>query len=121
MRRRMMILAVISMCAFVKGSAFAQTTNSSLPWPATKLESFDTNNSMLILKSSADIGSISFVIGFDSASELVCPGESEDRVAERRVKAIQRDFAARRRRNISVSAPNPANASAVGSGAAVMV
>jgi hypothetical protein len=59
MRRCIIGLGAILICSFFKGSGHAQVTNSLLPLPPTKMESFGTNNSMLILKSSADIGSIS--------------------------------------------------------------
>jgi hypothetical protein len=54
-----MMLAAMLISSFLTGSARAQTTNPLLPLAATRLESFDTNNSRLILKSSGDIGSIS--------------------------------------------------------------
>src|SRR6478609_7469802 len=61
MRRSIMIFAAMLIGSFLRGSAPAQVTNALLPvpLPATKLESFATNNSMIILRSSADVGSIS--------------------------------------------------------------
>jgi hypothetical protein len=52
------LAGVVALC-FIRALCSAQTTNPLIPIPATKLESFETNNSMLILKSSANIGSIS--------------------------------------------------------------
>jgi hypothetical protein len=59
MARSTITLAAMLICCFLRGSASAEVTNSLVSFPPTKLESFATNNSTLILKSSADIGSIS--------------------------------------------------------------
>ena len=65
MRKMLPLLSAALMCVTAETSLLAQTpTNApSLPIPATKLESFDTNNSLLIVKGNTDIGSVAVAAG----------------------------------------------------------
>ena len=46
-------------CSLLSNGLFAQVTNVYLPGPATKLESFETNVDIVVLKATTEVGSIS--------------------------------------------------------------
>ena len=58
MRNPLRILSTMFVCSIVSHSSPAQVAVPALPPPATKLESFSTNTSTLILKGNAEVGSI---------------------------------------------------------------
>jgi hypothetical protein len=59
LHRLSIILLVIAGCSLFKNPAQAQFTNFFQVAPLTKLESFDTNISVVILKATTEVGSIS--------------------------------------------------------------
>lgn len=63
MRRLSLILLAVLGCSFLANSSPAQVANPCPVAPATKLESFDTNISSVIIKGFAEIGSLSLNSG----------------------------------------------------------
>ena len=59
MRKLLSILSTMFVYSAVSYSSLAQVAVPTLPPPSTKLESFNTNTSIVILKGNADIGSVS--------------------------------------------------------------
>ena len=58
MRRFIAIFVTVAGALLLTGMARAQETNIWLPFPATKLEAFETNTDTVIIKATAPIGSV---------------------------------------------------------------
>ena len=58
MRRFTAILVAVAGALLLTGMARAQETNTCLPFPATKLEAFETNTDTVIIKATAPIGTV---------------------------------------------------------------
>jgi hypothetical protein len=58
MRRFIAIFVTVAGAWLLTGMARAQETNIWLPFPATKLEAFETNTDTVIIKATAPIGSV---------------------------------------------------------------
>ena len=58
MRRLTAIFVAVTGALLLTGMARAQGTNAYLPFPATKLEAFETNVDTVIIKATAPIGSV---------------------------------------------------------------
>jgi len=58
MRRFIAIFVAVAGALLLTGMARAQETNIWLPFPATKLEAFETNTDTVIIKATAPIGSV---------------------------------------------------------------
>jgi len=58
MRRLAAIFVAVTGALMLTGMAQAQETNAYLPFPATKLEAFETNVDTVIIKATAPIGSV---------------------------------------------------------------
>lgn len=58
MRRFMAIFVAVAGGSLLTGVARAQETNACLPFPATKLEAFETNTDTVIIKATAPIGTV---------------------------------------------------------------
>ena len=58
MRRLTAIFVAVAGCSLLTGRACAQETNTCLPFPATKLEAFETNTDTVIIKATAPIGTV---------------------------------------------------------------
>jgi len=61
-RRPLMVIAILG-CSLLANAAQAQITNYFLNTPLTKLESFETNIAVVILKATTEVGSISANVG----------------------------------------------------------
>jgi len=58
MNRTAASLLVLSIGASLAGSLLAQETNPCVPFPATKLEAFETNTDTVIIRATAPIGEV---------------------------------------------------------------
>jgi hypothetical protein len=58
MRRLTAIFVAVAGACLLTGMARAQETNTWLPFPATKLEAFETNTDTVIIKATAPIGTV---------------------------------------------------------------
>ena len=58
MRRFIAIFVAVAGALLLTGTARAQETNACLPFPATKLEAFETNTDTVIIKATAPIGTV---------------------------------------------------------------
>ena len=58
MRRYTVIFTAVTGALLLTGMARAQETNACLPFPATKLEAFETNTGTVIIKATAPIGTV---------------------------------------------------------------
>ncbi len=58
MRRYLVILVAVAGGWLVPSPTQAQETNACLPFPATKLEAFETNTDTVIIKATAPIGTV---------------------------------------------------------------
>lgn len=58
MRRFMAIFVAVAGGSLLTGPVRAQETNTCLPFPATKLEAFETNTDTVIIKATAPIGTV---------------------------------------------------------------
>jgi hypothetical protein len=58
MRRFIAIFVAVAGALLLTGTARGQVTNTCLPFPATKLEAFETNTDTVIIKATAPIGTV---------------------------------------------------------------
>ena len=58
MRRYLAIFVAVAGSSLLTGITRAQETNTCLPFPATKLEAFETNTDTVIIKATASIGTV---------------------------------------------------------------
>jgi hypothetical protein len=58
MRRFIAIFVAVAGGSLLAGAVRAQETNTCLPFPATKLEAFETNTDTVIIKATAPIGTV---------------------------------------------------------------
>lgn len=58
MRRFMAIFVAVAGGSLLTGMVRAQETNACVPFPATKLEAFETNTDTVIIKATAPIGTV---------------------------------------------------------------
>ena len=59
LRRFIAIFVVVAGGSLLTAPTRAQETNACLPFPATKLEAFETNTDTVIIKATAPIGTVS--------------------------------------------------------------